>query len=310
MGWSGANLVRRSAFCQSYWLGRHIERAASVGRLATVHCRSHADSPLAFAIIASAATRAFGEVAPSSSTYEVHPSSLYKELLFGNERSSSVRNCLRYALHNATRVRDLLSDSQWTALFDMREALSLLEQGETYGETEAGTMETLEESAALILAEARMSLDGGSIGSALIMGSCLERALQVLLVVSGWQETLREFPQVFAEAQWFALSACGGELAYRQVVSSDDTCTQDPFEFLVFSTRFERSVLKSLETARYSWKTLAACGQESQGVVEELWMQLEGLDEWLSRKSSANGTKIIDVVQSLASRADELFCVT
>lgn len=303
--------MRKSAYCNSFWLGRYVERAAFVGRLATSHCGSELARSNSFEILVCAIKEAFLELPPALHSSKPYPELVFRELVFGKDSSSSVSNCLRSARLNATQIRDLLSERQWSALYDAREAIDSIEGMERFSGAVATAMEVIDERLTLVTCQAGLILDGGSIGPTLKLGISIERASQVMLIVNAWRHTIDDFPSALAAGQRLALEACGAEIAYDQFRGSDGVGELGPFDFLLYSDTLNLSVVVSLRTAS---ECLSRLGFTGDGVTPctgvALGAHLDWLRKFLSGKPGEEGGRAsLKLVNEVCAQANELFCL-
>ncbi len=96
-----------------YWMGRYVERAEHVCRLADVTLNATLDRSMAANETARIALSALGDdlTAADSNLFETA-----KELALGNDEANSVRMSLAKARENARQVRDQITTEMWERL--------------------------------------------------------------------------------------------------------------------------------------------------------------------------------------------------
>lgn len=276
-----------------FWLGRYIERAENVARLADAARRIEAlpsetgvkSSEWASALIA-AGTRGEG-----AELFEISRADAVNALFFGRENPSSVVNALEGARENAREVRADLTQEVWEGLNNgWREYRPIGERPALIN------LPDLIDFVKTLSAQIRGAINGSLLRNDgfyfIRMGQCIERIdATARLIDVKYNVLLPDVDDVGRNTdrtQWQALlQAAAAQRAYTYATKSD-LSAKGVARFLIFSEMFPRSILYSAHELRGMLTVLeryydepASCHAQVLEFVE--WIEGQGVDQVMAQ---------------------------
>jgi len=221
-----------------YWIGRYIERAEHVSRLAAVMLNATLDRTLEAAQTGRIALAAVGEVDTDrgDQTYEAA-----RDLALDREDSGSVVVCLARARENARQVRDQITSETWERLNMLYLRVVSHSPDEAFEEDPAGFLNEIIADLHLFKGAVDATLSHGEGWRFLALGVHLERA-QLIAHLLEVCFSDRKTPPVTEPMALMSLlrMACALEPYLR--VYTADIDPKNILEFLLFDEDFPRSI--------------------------------------------------------------------
>jgi len=231
-----------------FWLGRYVDRAANIARLADAARRIEAmpgEGPLrssewASALIAGGVLKESDDVTNVSRATAVHT------LFFDNDNPSSVVSCMSLARENARSVRVDLSQEVWEAINDAWLGFPALITSESQPDLER-IINEIKGSSARIRGSINESLLYNDGYHFIKFGQAIERIDSMARLVDVKYNVLLGNPLDVGNptdrTQWQALlQASAAQRAYSYVTKSD-VSARGVAQFLLLSGEFPRSIL-------------------------------------------------------------------
>lgn len=279
---------------QLFWIGRYVERAENVARLADAARRMTAlprdagvppSNEWASVLVAAGAHEPFGDALD-----RVDAGAAIDRLIFDTTNPSSVASCFTAARENGRAIRFALTQEVWEAL---NTAWSEM-RAKTPDQSKGGGLSDL-----IDLTKAKTAAFRGTMHGTMLrgdgydfinMGMAIERidSTTRLLDVK-YHVLLPDISDVGAGAdhyQWLSLlQAAAAQRAYF-AVTKDDISARGVAEFLILNELFPRSILFNVRSA-----------EKSVADIEAFYGQEAGCHAEVAQMSSWLGDQTIDGIQ-------------
>ncbi len=287
-----------------FWMGRYIDRASNIARLADAARRIEA-MPGEGAVRSSEWTSALiagGVLDEADGVMHVSRATAVHTLFFDGENPSSVVSCLNHARENARAVRVDLSQEVWEAINDMWLSLPGLMSSRLQPDLDRIISEVKGQSARI----------RGSINESLLrndgfyfikFGQAIERIDSMARLVDVKYHVLLGNPAEVGSptdrTQWQALlHASAAQRAYSYATKSD-VSARGVAQFLLLSTEFPRSILfnarnliSALNGLEHIYGFESACRADAVKFVN--WMEQSQIDGIISQGLHEFLTEVIE----------------
>ena len=221
-----------------YWIGRYIERAEHVSRLAAVMLNAALDVGAG----ASQTSRiALAAVGASDAGRAEHAYEAARDLSLDREEAGSVVACLAMARENARQVRDQITTETWEQLNMLHLRVNGRAQEEAFDDDPAGFLQGIIADLHLFKGAVDSTLSHGEGWRFLLIGVYLERAQLIARLLEACFSD-RKSPPVIEPIALMSLlrMACALE-PYLRVYTADIN-PRFILEFLLFDEDFPRSI--------------------------------------------------------------------
>ncbi len=244
-------LLSRFAECV-FWLARYVERTNSLARVLDVN-QTYSYDARGGRNWASV-LRLYSDEERFAELYdEVTAENVLAFYITDPQNLASVRSCLRAARDNARTVRPLISTEMWSQLNGLYSQVKEIDASELKTETLSQIAQLVKEGCQAHVGISRETFYRDEAWHFYVMGQQIERADQTTRLLDVKYQQL--LPQGVEEgsaldvAQWHALlRAAAGFQAFRREYPSR-TRPENVASFLLFNTRFPRSLLCAINEA-------------------------------------------------------------
>ena len=248
-----------------YWIGRYIERAEHMSRLADVMLMASLDQSESSGNAARIALAAVGE--PEDTGLGTDPFAAARDLLLNREDHGSVVTSLAMARENARQVRDQITTEMWERLNLLYLRITSPDAEDAFASGSTNYLHAIVADLHLFKGAADATMSHGEGWRFLLTGVHLERAqLIARLLDISFGSTRTPVTDHLVQMSLLRM-ACALE-PYLRVYTSDMQ-SRNILEFLLFNEEFPRSIRFATARLEEHLKALARHAEAGGGAAPE-----------------------------------------